>query len=347
MTKPTATPTPQGIDAILSKHPPLALQPAAPAVDLPTVLLDLDALDDNPDQHRDPLDVDKVTELAETIRAQGLLQNILARQVGGRHQIIAGHRRCAAFRLLRDQGDTAEERARWARIPAKVVAASDEQSAAMCLLENVQREDLSPVEEGGAYARMMDKYGFATAKALAQRLGIDEKRVSRRLRLYQAPSYIRDALSVGVRVEPKDQPEGEAPKRKETRRLQPDAALEFLRLHAHYLKKYPGLEPKKADPRPIADVKAQPIVEKALSEGWTRENVRAFVDRAIEGRSSASVPGEAGTGEAGATEAAIWERKSDRIVIHLKRLSTATPVQREQVLRELQAALSATPPLAS
>ena len=123
-------------------------------------------------------------------------------------------------------------------------------------------------------------------------------------------------------------------------------ALEFLRLHAHYLKKYPGVEARKAAPRPIADLKAQPVVERALAEGWSRQKVRAFVDRAIESRAAAGASDGAAEGDGPEVKQGaepLWEKKGNRLVIHLGRLGAASAQERDQVLQAVRGALASPP----
>ena len=286
----------------------------------------LEMLDDNPDQPRQYIDPDYIAELAETILQRGLIHRIVVRRVGMRFQIVAGHCRRAAFKLLGEKGAPGE----WSTIPAEVIELSDEAAALHCLLENIQREDLSPAEEGAAYANLMRKYGLATAKALAERLGIDELRVSRRLRIFEGPQCIKKALTRGLKVPVGDAADGGGRSKQETRRLTLDAALEFLKVYEQHRRKHPGTEGGRPDGRPIADVKTEPVVMRALSEGWSRQRIRSHVERLLSGKAPAD------DADGGSKELPTFEVKADRFVVFTKRLARASVDEREAVLEQLR-----------
>ena len=326
--------TPHGIDAVLGKLTVTPISPpAAPATSAEQLVrIDINLLDPSPDQPREAMPEEHIADLAENIKTHKLLQPIVARAIGGRFQIVVGHCRTEAYRRLRDAATTEAERGEWSAILARLVEVSDEQACMLTLSENIAREDLNPVEEGAAYAKMIDKYGYTNAKALAERLQIDAQRVTRRLRLHQAPPVLRQAIAHGIRLEP----QGESGRR-ETRKLHLADALELLRLYAHLMKKFPGVEPRKAAPRPIADLKLEPVVSRALSEGWSREKTRAYVDAAIAGRTPQPAPDEAAA--APQPPRPPVERTAARIVVHLDRLRGATADQIEAVVREVREAV--------
>jgi len=290
----------------------------------------LELLDDNPDQPRQYVDPDYIAELAETILQRGLIHRIVVRRVGARFQIVAGHCRRAAFKLLAEEGAAGE----WSTIPSEVIELSDEAAALHCLLENIQREDLSPAEEGAAYANLMRKYGLATAKALAERLGIDELRVSRRLRIFDGPECIKKALTRGLKVPVGDAADSGGGRRQETRRLTLDAALEFLKVYEQHRRKHPGTQGGRPDGRPIADVKTEPVVMRALSEGWSRQRIRSHVERLLSGKAPAEAADE------DPKELPIFEVKADRFVVFTKRLARAPVDEREAVLEQLRKVLT-------
>src|SRR3954447_9451098 len=196
-------------------HEQLCVRPQGSSPDSEQMRIALHLLDDNPDQPRQYVDPDYIEELAETILQRGLIHRIVVRRTGTRFQIVAGHCRRAAFKLLAQTGKPGD----WSIIPADVVELSDENAALHCLLENIQREDLSPAEEGAAYANLMQKYGLATAKALAERLGIDELRVARRLRIFEGPECIKKALTRGLKVRVADAVAAGGRSKNQTRRL--------------------------------------------------------------------------------------------------------------------------------
>ena len=310
--------------------------PAAPIGSPSELRVNVDQLLDNPDQPRKYVDPNYIAELATTIRLHGLLFKPTARLVDGKYQLIAGHCRRDAVKLIRDQATDPVERLRWSTIPVSLVEMTDEQSAIAALIENIQREDLSAAEEGEAYARLQEKYGFATAKALAERLGVDEQRVARRVRIHQGPQALKDALTRGVKIAPLHE---SGSRRHEVRKLSFEGANELLRLHLFFLKKYPGVEGGKANPRTCADVKLEPVIERALAQGWSKLKIRAYVDQSVAGRAKEDDPGaQDEKGQA----AAIVECKRDRLVLHLDRLGRADTAARAAAFEALKSAFEAT-----
>ncbi|KRG44472.1 chromosome partitioning protein ParB [Stenotrophomonas pictorum JCM 9942] len=143
--------------------------------------LPIDALQPGKYQPRRDMDEGKLAELAESITAQGVIQPILVRQIeGGKYEIIAGERRWRASRL-----------AGLDEVPAVVRELEDRTVIAMALIENIQREDLNPLEEAEALARLVSEFSLTHAEA-AQAVGRSRASVSNLLRLIDLP--------VGVRV---------------------------------------------------------------------------------------------------------------------------------------------------
>src|SRR5687767_13202719 len=137
----------------------------------------------NPAQPRLSYEEDSLTELADSIREHGVLQPILVRPVGSQYELIAGERRWRASRLA--QRDT---------IPAIVVEFDDETALEVSIIENLQREDVSPLEEAGMFRKMTD-LGYSV-RQLAQKIGKDKGYVENRMRLADAPPEIRELVSV-------------------------------------------------------------------------------------------------------------------------------------------------------
>ena len=130
-------------------------------------------------------DVDALHELAASIREHGVLQPILVRPLGAnRYQLVAGERR---WRASREAG--------LETIPALVEDLDDEAALEISIIENLQREDLSPLEEATMYDRMIHEHGYSIRK-LADKLGKDKGYVENRLRLADAPEEIRELVSV-------------------------------------------------------------------------------------------------------------------------------------------------------
>ena len=135
-------------------------------------------------QPRTGMDADKLAELAESIKAQGIMQPILVRKLAaggnaGKYEIIAGERRWRASRL-----------AGLAEIPVVVREVDDRTVVAMALIENIQREDLNPLEEANALQRLIDEFDLTHAQA-AEAVGRSRAAVSNLLRLLELPPEIR------------------------------------------------------------------------------------------------------------------------------------------------------------
>jgi ParB/RepB/Spo0J family partition protein len=147
----------------------------------------LDRIEANADQPRMTFDEDALAELAASIREHGVLQPILVRPMPGRphhYQLVAGERRWRASRLA---GQT--------DIPALIEQLDDETALEIALIENLQREDLSPLEEALMYQRMIDEHSYSVRK-LAQKIGKDKGYVENRLRLADAPTEIKQLVSL-------------------------------------------------------------------------------------------------------------------------------------------------------
>lgn len=137
----------------------------------------------NPAQPRLSYEEDSLTELADSIREHGVLQPILVRPVGSQYELIAGERRWRASRMAQRES-----------IPAIVVEFDDETALEVSIIENLQREDVSPLEEASMFRKMTD-LGYSV-RQLAQKIGKDKGYVENRMRLADAPQEIRDLVSV-------------------------------------------------------------------------------------------------------------------------------------------------------
>jgi ParB family chromosome partitioning protein len=125
---------------------------------------------------------DKIEELALTIRTHGIIQPIVVREIDGKFEIIAGERRWRAVQTLG-----------WDDIPAIVKDFNDTETASVALIENLQREELTSIEEAVAYARLLELHDL-TQEALAQRLGKGQSTIANKLRLLKLPQDVQDAL---------------------------------------------------------------------------------------------------------------------------------------------------------
>lgn len=145
----------------------------------------LDRIDPNPQQPRMTFDEDTLRELAASITEHGVLQPILIRPGDeGRYQLVAGERRWRAARIagLRD-------------IPALIEEIDDDTALEISIIENLQREDLSPLDEALMYERMTTDHGYSLRR-LAQKLGKDKGYIENRLRLADAPAEIKQLVSL-------------------------------------------------------------------------------------------------------------------------------------------------------
>ena len=139
-------------------------------------------IEPNPDQPRREFDLQSLNELAESLLVHGLIQPILVRPVGERYHIIAGERRLRAAKI-----------AGFTKIAAIVQLCSDQEMAEKALIENIQRADLSPLEEGLAYDRLIRDYGL-TQEQVAQRVGKARATVANLLRIISLPHAIQELL---------------------------------------------------------------------------------------------------------------------------------------------------------
>jgi ParB family chromosome partitioning protein len=157
-------------------------QPAGEEV----VHAELDSLVVSPYQPRKVIEEDELRELAESVRASGILQPILARRVGDRLEIVAGERRWRAARI-----------AGLTRVPVLVRTISDQDSAVFGLVENLQREDLNAIEKAEGFRLLMTKLG-ATQEEVARRVGLERSSVANFLRLLDLPKDVQAHVSRGT-----------------------------------------------------------------------------------------------------------------------------------------------------
>jgi ParB family chromosome partitioning protein len=145
----------------------------------------LDRIEPNPTQPRTIFDESALEELSNSIREHGVLQPILVRPLGdNRYQLVAGERR---WRASKKAGLTS--------IHALVEEIDDDTALEIAIIENLQREDLSPLEEATMYDRMIHEHGYSIRK-LADKLGKDKGYLENRLRLADAPEEIRELVSL-------------------------------------------------------------------------------------------------------------------------------------------------------
>lgn len=171
----------KGLDALIG--PAAAERPrGGPAL----IELDVEAIVPSEFQPRRGLDETKMAELVQSVQRDGLLQPILVRRAGDKYEIIAGERR---WRAAVEVG--------LKTVPAVLREVSDPDMLRVALVENLQREDLNPIEEAGAYRELMERFGL-TQEDLATEVGKDRSTVANALRLLKLPQSVQDFLSRGA-----------------------------------------------------------------------------------------------------------------------------------------------------
>ncbi|HEX6125123.1 MAG TPA: ParB/RepB/Spo0J family partition protein [Pyrinomonadaceae bacterium] len=147
--------------------------------------IDIDLIRPNPDQPRTRFAEAALEDLAQSIRANGVVQPIVVRTKGGHFEIIAGERRWRAA-----------QRAGLRKIPAAVKEVSDDKLLELALIENIQREELNPIEEAKAYRKLIGNIGL-TQEAVAERVGRDRTLIATSLRLLKLSDDIQKLIEEG------------------------------------------------------------------------------------------------------------------------------------------------------
>ena len=168
----------RGLGALLSSDSTIELGPEPTEVDV-------DAIVPGPMQPRTHFDEGALEGLADSIRTHGIVQPLLVRRQGDRYELIAGERRWRAARL-----------AGLAKVPVVVKEVPDRDLLEIALIENIQREDLNPIEEAQAYKRLIENVGL-TQEALAARIGRDRSYITNFLRLLRLPDDLQQLVVEG------------------------------------------------------------------------------------------------------------------------------------------------------
>lgn len=143
----------------------------------------------NPLQPRGVITPDSLSELVDSIREQGILEPLVVADTPAGYQLIAGERRLRAAKILG-----------FAKVPVVIKIATPQSILEMSIVENVQREDLNPIERALAYKRLIDEFGLGTTE-VARKVGKSAPTVSNTIRLLSLPDAIKDALVAGVITE--------------------------------------------------------------------------------------------------------------------------------------------------
>jgi len=180
----------RGLSALIPPPPPAppraAPAPAPREATRPPLEIDIDLLTPNPRQPRAQIDEQRLEELAQSIRSNGVLQPILVRTVQGRHEIVAGERRWRAA-----------QRAGLLKVPVTVRDVPDDKLLEVALVENVQRENLNAIEEAQAYRRLADDLQWSQEQ-IANEVGKDRATVANYIRLLRLPAEVRNEVASGA-----------------------------------------------------------------------------------------------------------------------------------------------------
>lgn len=179
----------RGLDALLPDvettlshlDSPDSSDPLDAVIDIP-----IHSIDPNPNQPRRTFDPDSLSALSASIQSSGILSPILVAREGNRYTLIAGERRWRAARL-----------ANLTTVPAIVRDWDEIKRQEAALIENIQRDDLNPIEEAQGIARLIDQYSF-TQEAIAERLGKSRPAVTNLLRLLSLPDFIQKTITDGT-----------------------------------------------------------------------------------------------------------------------------------------------------
>lgn len=167
----------RGLSALLSDRP------AAMSEEM--VEIDIDLIEPNSFQPRTTFNEEKLEELAQSIRSNGVIQPLLVRRVGGeRYQLVAGERRWRAA-----------QRAGLLKVPCVVKEIPEDKMLELALVENIQRQELNAIEEAQAYKRLIETLGF-TQEMVAQRVGRDRTFITNYLRLLRLPEDIQQLVEI-------------------------------------------------------------------------------------------------------------------------------------------------------
>ncbi len=173
----------RGLGALLPTRPTLqSVPPPAPNEDA-TLSIPIDSIDPNPLQPRRVFQSERLSELAQSIRANGIIQPLVVRRSGDRYQLVAGERRWRAAKLAGSQS-----------VPAVIRDVPDDRLLEITLVENIQREDLNPIETAVAFDRLGREL-LLSPDQIGQRTGKDRTTITNFLRLLQLPADVQQLVA--------------------------------------------------------------------------------------------------------------------------------------------------------
>jgi ParB family transcriptional regulator, chromosome partitioning protein len=149
------------------------------------IWLNCDAISRNPYQPRQVFDEAEIADLADSIRAHGILQALVVRRTGGGFELIAGERRLRAAQA-----------ADWRQVPVQIRDVDDRQMAELAIVENIQRKDLNAIEKAESFQRYIDQYQ-CTQEELAGRVQVDRSTIANLIRLLELPADVKQMVQEG------------------------------------------------------------------------------------------------------------------------------------------------------
>ena len=265
----------KGIDALMRGRPTaLQPQPPVPPAEAPpaetSLYIAIDLIDANPLQPRRIFETARLEELAQSIRANGIIQPLVVRKVDDRYQLVAGERRWRAAKL-----------AGLSQVPVVVRDIPDDRLLEITLIENIKREDLSPIETGVAFTRMLRELHL-TPEEIGLRTGKDRSTVSNFIRLLQLPEEVQQLianhdLTAG---------HGRCLLTIPTAELQTKAAFHALKtnLSVRQLESYTQRMLEGKNPKTIEEIKQDPNVKAAIQEMQNALGTKVRIHEGARGR---------------------------------------------------------------
>ncbi|HUT54720.1 MAG TPA: ParB/RepB/Spo0J family partition protein [bacterium] len=250
----------RGLDALIPAGGAEGLEPAGGGL----IQIELGRISPSPFQPRQRFPEAAIKELSESIKAQGILQPLVVRpRAKGGYELIAGERRLKAAKV-----------AGLETVPALVRDVDDKSALELSLVENLQREDLGPLEEAQAYRRLLTEFGY-TQEELSRRVGKDRATVANALRLLNLPEDIKNDLAEGRITAGHARAMLMAGTQAQMRRIR-DAAVKdgiSVREAERLAKAGPGKAPAKSVKAPRGDVDIRAMEERLLRELGTKVKI--------------------------------------------------------------------------
>jgi ParB family transcriptional regulator, chromosome partitioning protein len=175
----------KGLEALIPQVPPESIK-TEEQTEKGLVNLSIDKIKSNPYQPRTRMDEEKLIELSSSIKEKGIIQPVVVRQVGDEFELVAGERRLSAAKKLG-----------WEKIPAVITGKlSKEEMLELSLIENLQREDLNPIDTARGYQRLLEECDLSQDQ-MARKIGKDRSTIANTLRLLNLPEEVQELISDG------------------------------------------------------------------------------------------------------------------------------------------------------